>query len=200
VANGRVIVAHLGNGASMVAMHQGQSVDTTMGLTPLGGLVMATRSGDLDPGVLLHLLQTKGISPAALDHMLNQEAGLLGVSARSSDMRDLLAQESQDSRAAEAITLFCYQARKYVSALAAALGGLDTLIFTGGIGENAPTVRRRICEKLEFLGIHLDSERNAANRSIISPDDGLVTVRVTKTDEDRMIARHTYHKIRRQQR
>ncbi|MCB0185599.1 MAG: acetate/propionate family kinase [Caldilineaceae bacterium] len=202
-ANGRLIIAHLGNGASMAAVHHGQSVDTTMGLTPLGGLVMGTRSGDLDPGVLLYLLETKGLSPTALDQLLNQESGLLGVSARTSDMRELLAHAQDDEHAAEAITLFCYQARKTIGALSAVLGGLDTLIFTGGIGENAPVVRQHICENLAFLGIEIDDRRNTANAAIISPeidpDKSTVTVRVIRTDEDRMIARHTVHTLMQRQ-
>lgn len=188
---GRVIIAHLGNGASMAAVREGHSVDTTMGFTPAGGLVMSTRSGDLDPGVLVYLLRDKGLSPSALNDLVNKQAGLLGVSGTSSDMKALLDQEAEDRRAAAAVALFCYQAKKYLAALAAVLGGLDTLVFTAGIGENAPAVRRRICQGLEFLGLRLDPQQNTANAAIISAGDSRVTVRVIPTDEDLMIARHT---------
>jgi acetate kinase len=194
-AEGRVVIAHLGNGASMAAVHGGTSVETTMGFTPMGGLVMGTRPGDLDPGVLLYLLQERGMSPSNLNWLLNHQSGLIGVSKTSSDMRDLLARESNDQRAAEAIALFCYTARKFLGALAAVLGGLDTLIFTGGIGENAAPVRERICTGLEFLGIEIDPQRNAQHTPIISSDASRVTIRVMKTDEDVMIARHTYQRI-----
>jgi len=190
-AAGRVIVAHLGNGASMAAIRRGVGVETTMGFTPAGGLVMGTRPGDLDPGVPLYLLQAKGMPPEALGRLVNREAGLLGVSGSSGDMRDLLAREAGDPRAAEAVALFCYAAVKSLGALAAVLGGLETLVFTGGIGENAAPIRERICAGLGFLGVRLDAARNAAHAPIISPDGG-ATVRVMKTDEDLMIARHTY--------
>jgi len=191
VAAGRVVIAHLGNGASMAAVRGGVGVDTTMGFTPAGGLAMGTRPGDLDPGVLLHLLRSKEIPPDALNDLVNLESGLLGVSGTSADMRDLLSREANDPRAAEAVALFCYQAKKFLGALAAALGGLDTLVFTGGIGEHAAAVRWRICEGLQFLGIRLDARRNAAHVPVISQDDGPVTVRVIPTDENLMIARHT---------
>jgi acetate kinase len=191
-AAGRVIVAHLGNGASMAAVREGKSVETTMGFSPTGGLVMGTRSGDLDPGVLLYLLQARGMDAATLSKVVNHQAGLLGVSGTSADMRDLLSREAEDPRAAEAIALFCYQARKFVGALAAALGGVDTLIFTGGIGERAAPIRQRICAGLEFLNITIDSQRNDAHAPIISQDAARVVVRVMKTNEDLMIARHTY--------
>ncbi len=190
-AQGRVIVAHLGNGASMAAIQRGKSVDTTMGFTPTGGLVMSTRSGDLDPGVLLYLLEEQRLTPTAVRRLVSHEAGLLGVSGISADMRDLLSQEQTDPRAAQAIALFCYQARKFLGGLAAVLGGLDTLVFTAGIGENAPTIRQRICEGFDFLGIHLDSARNAANAPIISRAASPATVRVMQTNEELMIARHT---------
>jgi acetate kinase len=190
-AAGRVIIAHLGNGASMVAVRGGVGVDTTMGFTPAGGLVMGTRSGDLDPGVLLYVLEEKGLSPQQLGELINKQAGLLGVSETSADMRDLLGRETDDSRAAEAISLFCYGAKKFLGALAAALGGLDALVFTGGIGEHAATVRWRICEGLEFFGIRLDPDRNAEHSPVISRDGTRVTVRVIPTDENLMVARHT---------
>jgi acetate kinase len=198
-AGGRLIIAHLGNGASMAAVRQGKSVDTTMGFTPAGGLVMSTRSGDLDPGVLIYLLEEKGLRPSGLNDLVNRQAGLLGVSGISSDMKDLLDKGEDEAHAREAVDLFCYQASKHLGALAAVLGGLDTLIFTGGIGENAPAVRQRICQNMSFLGIHLDAQRNAANAAIISREDGPVTVRVMRTDEDLMIARHTYALIREDQ-
>ncbi len=190
-ANSRLIVAHLGNGASMTAIHNGKSVETTMGLTPAGGLMMGTRSGDLDPGVLLYLLEEKGRSPAAIDYLVNQRAGLVGVSDISSDMRDLLAQEASEPRAAQAVAMYCYHAKKWLGALAAVLGGLDTLVFTAGVGTYSPVIRERICQGMEFLGLQLDSARNEANAPVISGDGGSVTVRVIKTDEELMIARHT---------
>jgi acetate kinase len=190
-ADGRVIVAHLGNGASMAAVRGGVGIDTTMGFTPTGGLVMGSRSGDLDPGVVLYLIEEMGMRPAAVDEMLNEHAGLVGVSGLSSSMKDLLAREGEDPHAAEAVSLFCYQAKKFLGALVAALGGLDTLVFTAGIGENAPAVRWRICDGLEFLDIRLDPDRNDANAPDISRDDSPVTVRVMHTNEALMIARHT---------
>jgi acetate kinase len=192
-AQGRIIIAHLGNGASLTAVCEGVSVDTTMGFTPTGGIMMGTRSGDLDPGVLVHLLEAQGTSPAALNRLVNHEAGLLGVSGLGADMRDLLSKEANDPRAADAIALFCYLARKSVGALAAVLGGLDTLIFTAGIGEHAAPVRERICHGLEFLDLELDAERNDRHAPIISRDGSRVVVRVMQTDEDLMIARHVRH-------
>jgi acetate kinase len=189
-ARGRVIIAHLGNGASMAAVKGGRPVDTTMGLTPAGGLMMGTRSGDLDPGVLLYLQEEREHSAQAVRDIVNRRSGLLGVSGISSDMQDLLARESSDSRAAEAVALYCYQAKKFLGAMAATLGGLDTLIFTAGIGENAAPIRERICQDLEFLGIRLDFEENRQNAAIISRPDSKVVVRVMKTDEDLMIARY----------
>jgi acetate kinase len=190
-ADGRVIVAHLGNGASMAAVYNGVGIDTTMGLTPTGGLVMSTRTGDLDPGVLLYLMESRGLDAAALSRLVNKEAGLLGVSGSSADMRDLLAREAADPRAADAVALFCYQARKFLGALVAALGGLDTLVFTAGIGERAAVIRARICDGLEYLGLQIDAARNAVHAPIISSDASRVVVRVIPTDEDLMIARHT---------
>ena len=188
-AKGRVILAHLGNGASMAAVHDGRSVDTTMAFTPSAGLMMSTRTGDLDPGLIAFLARSEQMSTERFEQMVNRESGLLGVSETSSDMRDLLAREEDDIRAAEAVALFCYQAKKCIGAYAAALGGLDTLIFAGGIGENAPLVRARICEGLGFLGIELHDSRNAAQASMISADTSQVTVRVMRTDEEQMIAR-----------
>jgi acetate kinase len=192
VANGKIIIAHLGNGASMAAVHHSKGVDTTMGFSPTGGLVMSTRSGDLDPGVIFYLLQGKSLTPSQVNDMVNRKAGLLGVSGISSDMKDLLDKEQEHPQAAEAVGLFCYQAKKFLGAFAAILGGLDTLVFTGGIGENAPAIRWRICEDMGFLGIHIDPNRNEMNASIISDKNSPVTVRVMKTNEELMIARHTY--------
>jgi acetate kinase len=190
-AGRRVIVAHLGNGASMAAIRDGLSLDTTMGFTPTGGLMMGTRSGDLDPGVLLHLEIARSMNPADMSDLVNRRAGLLGVSDTSGDMRELLAAEQSEPEAAEAVALFCYQARKFLGALVVVLGGLDTLVFTGGIGEHAAPVRQRICRGLEFLGIQLDAAANDAASPIISSSDSTVSVRVIPTDEDLMIARHT---------
>jgi acetate kinase len=189
--DGRVVVAHLGNGASMAAVWGGVGVDTTMGFTPTGGLVMGTRSGDLDPSVPLFLLEERGLTVTEVSDLVNKQAGLLGVSGTSADMRDLLDREASDPRAAEAVALFCYGAKKFLGALAAALGGLDALVFTGGIGEHAGPVRERVCEGLEFLGIRLDRGRNAAHAPVISGDAAEVTVRVVPTDEDLMVTRHT---------
>lgn len=197
-ASGRIVIAHLGNGASMVAVRDGQALDTTMGFTPTGGLMMGTRCGDLDPGVLLYLLQVRGMLPEAVNDLVNQEAGLLGVSGQSSDMRDLLAREATDPRAADAVALFCYQAKKYLGALIAVLGGLDTLVFTGGIGEHAAPIRERICQGMEFIGVRIDPARNRQQAPIISPGEASVTVRVMRTDEDLMIARHTWRLWREQ--
>jgi acetate kinase len=188
-AGGRVLLAHLGNGASLAAVRGGRPIDTTMGFTPTAGLVMGTRTGDLDPGVLIHMMRSEGMAAGQVDELVNRHAGLLGVSDISSDMRDLLGRQATDPRAAEAVALFCYQAKKWVGALAAALGGLDTLVFAGGIGEHSPEVRARICDGLDFLGIRLDPGRNAAGAAVISADGGPCTVRVIRTDEESMIAR-----------
>jgi acetate kinase len=186
---GRVILAHLGNGASLAAVRDGKSIDTSMGFTPTAGLVMSSRSGDLDPGLVSYLARTEQMSATQLQEMVTHESGLLGVSEISSDLRDLLARESDDVRAAEAVALFCYQAKKWIGSFAAALGGLDTLVFAGGIGENAPLVRGRICDDLGFLGVELNEERNTKNASLISTDGGGVAVRVIRTDEELTIAR-----------
>ena len=186
---GRVILAHLGNGASLAAILDGQSIDTSMGFTPSAGLPMSTRSGDIDPGLVRYLARTEPMTVAQFDRMVNHESGLLGVSGISSDLRDLLALEAHDVRAAEAVALFCYQVKKWIGAYAAALGGLNTLVFAGGIGENAFLIRERICAGLGFLGIDLNPERNARNAPLISSDTGRVKVRVIHTDEELMIAR-----------
>ena len=190
-AKDRIILAHLGSGASLAAVHGGRSIDTSMGFTPAAGLMMGTRSGDLDPGLLSFLTRSERMTPARFWQMVNRESGLLGVSGRSSDIRDLLAHEAKDVRAAEAVALFCYQTKKWIGAFAAALGGLDLLVFTGGIGENAPAIRTRICAGLGFLGVALNAKSNARNAPIISHDSGQVTVRVMRTDEELMIARST---------
>jgi len=192
-SKGRVILAHLGNGASLAAVHEGKSMDTSMGFTPTAGLVMSTRSGDLDPGLAPYLARTEQMTTKQFYEMVNHKSGLLGVSETSSDMRDLLAHEAGDVRATEAVALFCYQVKKWIGAFAAALGGLDTLVFAGGIGENAPTVRARICDGLRFLGIELEEKRNAANEGVISAVASRVAVRVIHTDEEQMIARSVCH-------
>ncbi len=171
-ASGRLIIAHLGNGASLTAIREGRSVETTMGFSPAGGIVMGTRLGDVDPGVLLFALQQERLDGDALSRLVNTDSGLQGVSQSGHDMRDLLAREGTDPRAADAVSLFCYTARKHLGALVATLGGLDLLVFTGGIGEHAAPVRERICAGLEALGI------------------SSAKIRVMKTDEDRMLARH----------
>jgi acetate kinase len=190
-AGGRVILAHLGNGASMTAVVAGKSVETTMGFTPTAGLPMSRRSGDLDPGLVSYLARTEGMSVEQFHKMVNTESGLLGVSELSPDMRDLLAQEHTDQRAAEAVALFCYQAKKTVGALAAAMGGLDTLVFSAGIGERSPVIRARVCDGLGFLGLELDPGRNGSNEPVISKEGSRVTVRVIPTDEESEIAQST---------
>jgi acetate kinase len=197
-AEGRLVIAHLGNGASMAAVRGGNCVDTTMGFTPTGGLAMGTRSGDLDPGVLVHLLRSRRMEIDVLDALVNEESGLLGVSGTTSDMRDLLAREGEDRRAAEAVDLFCYVARKHLGALVAALGVLDTLVFTGGIGEHAAPVRERICAGLGFLGVRLDPDRNAKGEGVVYWEGSRVAVRVMPTDENLMVARHTRRLIARE--
>jgi acetate kinase len=188
-AQGRVILAHLGNGASLAAVRYGKSVDTSMSFTPAAGVPMSTRSGDLDPGLVWYLARTEAFDAKRFNEMVNFQSGLLGVSETSSDMRDLLERETQDVRAAEAVALFCYQVKKWIGAFAAALGGVDTLVFAGGIGENAPSIRARICDGLGFLGIELEEKRNAATEAVISAEAGRVVVRVIRTDEELMIAK-----------
>ncbi len=188
-ANGRVVLAHLGNGASLAAVRGGKCVDTSMGFTPASGLVMGTRPGDLDPGLAWYIMQSENLSTKQFNHLINHESGLLGISETSSDMRDLLKTESDDVRAKEAIELFCYQARKWIGAFAAALGGIDTLVFAGGVGENSPVLRSRICSGLEFLGIELNEERNKKNDTLVGKDNAKVAVRIIHTDEEKMIAK-----------
>jgi acetate kinase len=191
-AGGRVIIAHLGNGASLAAIHEGKSIDTSMGFTPAGGLVMGTRPGDLDPGVAWYMMKAENLTPKQFNKLINHDSGLLGISGSSSDMRDLLAKETSDVKAAEAVELFCYQTKKWIGSFAAVLGGLDTLIFSGGIGENCPLIRSRICQGLEFLGIDMDEKANMSNDAIISKDKGRAIVRVIHTDEELMIAKTVY--------
>jgi acetate kinase len=192
-SEGRVILAHLGSGASLAALRDGKSIDTSMGFTPTAGLMMSTRSGDLDPGLASYLARTEHITTKQFYEMVNHKSGLLGVSETSSDIRDLLEHESSDVRAAEAVALFTYQVKKGIGAFAAALGGLDTLVFAGGIGENLPAIRARICNNLEFLGIEIEESLNAANEGLISSSAGRVAVRVIHTDEEQMIARSVCH-------
>jgi acetate kinase len=188
-ASGRVILAHLGNGASLAAVHRGRPVDTTMALTPAAGVVMSTRSGDIDPGLPGYLARAAGVTTEQFDSLINHESGLLGVSETSPDVRDLLARQDRDVRAAEALALFVYGVKKAIGALAAALGGLDVLVFSGGIGEHAAEIRARACEGLEFLGIAVDGRKNAAGAPLISAGGGRIQVRVIPTDEEAMMAR-----------
>lgn len=188
-AQGKIILAHLGNGASLAAVKDGKSIDTSMGFTPTSGLPMGTRTGDIDPGIAWYLMKFEKLSPEQFSHLINHESGLLGISETSSDVRELMKIQSTDNRAAEAIELFCYQTKKWIGSYAAVLNGLDTLIFSGGIGEHAPEVRDRICDGLQFLGIELDEMKNEKNEKIISTDASKVCVRVIKTNEELMIAR-----------
>lgn len=187
----RLIIAHLGNGVSLSAVKDGQSLDTTMGFSPAGGVMMGTRSGDLDPGLLLYLLQEKGCKIVELERMINHESGLLGVSGTNSDMKELLAQRATDCRARLAIEMFCYQVRKNIAALATVFGGLDALIFTGGIGERGADIRLEICRGLEFLGISLDEAKNRKNQLTISKAKCSPSVLVIPAQEELVIARHT---------
>jgi acetate kinase len=192
-SKGRVILAHLGSGASLAAVRDGRCIDTSMGFTPTAGLVMGTRSGDLDPGLMSYLALARRMTPKSLQTMVNHESGLLGVSATSADVRDLLTRESRDYRARDALDLFCYQAKKWIGSFAAALGGLDTLVFAGGVGENASPVRSRICQGLEFLGLKLDAGANRRAADIISSKQSRVAVRIIHTDEEIVIAEQTAH-------
>ena len=189
IAKGKIILAHLGNGASLAAVKECKCIDTSMGFTPASGLVMGSRTGDLDPGVAWYLMQVEKITPQQFNHLINHESGLLGISETTSDMRELIKSKNTDPRAADAFNLFCYQTKKYIGAYVAALAGLDTLIFSGGIGEHSPEVRSQICDGLEFLGIELDEIKNRNNEPIISTDKSKITVRVMQTNEQLMIAR-----------
>jgi acetate kinase len=190
----RLIIAHLGNGASMAAVKDGSPLDTTMGFTPTGGFMMGTRSGDLDPGIILYLLSQRHFDADRLAELVNHQSGLLGVSGIS-DMKMLLERRGAEPDAAMAVQMFCYQLRKQIGAFAAAMGGLDLLVFTGGIGEHAAPVRWEACSGLAHLGVKLDRERNGADADRISSDEGRCLVRVIPTNEDLMIARHTYQLI-----
>lgn len=187
----RLVVAHLGSGASLAAIGEGASIDTTMGLTPTGGIIMATRSGDLDPGVLFYLARTRGFDLPALSRVVNIDGGLRGLSGTTGDMRTLLDCSSHDPRAATAVDVFCYHVSKAVASLAVALGGLDTLVFTGGIGEHAADVRHQVCERLAWCGVTVDNSRNTVNAPVVSPADARVTVRVVPTNEEIILVRHT---------
>ena len=188
---GRVVIAHLGSGASMAAIHDGLPIDTTMAFTPTAGLMMGTRTGDLDPGIIVHLLRDHGMDADDIEHLVNSESGLQGVSGSTADMHSLLEARALDARADRAITMFCRSARKAIGALAATLGGIDQLVFTGGIGENAPVVRAEICAGLEHLGVVIDPERNTCNDDVVSAPDAPCGVRTVTASEDVVIARHT---------
>jgi acetate kinase len=194
-AMGKVILAHLGHGASMAAVKEGKSIDTSMGFSPAGGLVMSTRTGDLDPGVILFLLLRDRMSPGEIKEMVNLRSGLLGISGISDDMQVLLAKETENLKAREAVEMFCYRAKQCVGSYAAAMGGLDTIVFSGGIGANSPEIRARICEGLDFLGITIDPGRNRVSAPLISEGGSRVTVRVIKTNEEIVIVRHTLKKL-----
>jgi acetate kinase len=187
-AKGRVILAHLGNGASLAAVRNGKSIDTSMSLTPSAGLVVSSRRGDLDPGLAYYFARTERMTSRRVQDMVNRESGLIGISGTTSDMRDLLAAQAAEPRAALAVAIFCYQAKKWVGSFAAALGGVDTLVFAGGIGENAPSIRKGICDGLGFLGIRIDTRRNRANAPVISTASSRVAVRVVPTNEALIIA------------
>jgi acetate kinase len=201
-AAGRLILAHLGNGSSLAAVDARRSLDTTMAFTPIGGVVMSTRSGDLDPGVVTYLARNEGLTPDQVEDLLSQRSGLLGISDTTGDMRALLDREAIDPGCRLAVAAYAYSIKKAIGAFAAVLGGLDTLVFSGGIGEHAPAIRARICDGLAFLGVELDASRNAMNAPVISPQGvspqgvsppaARVEVRVIPTDEELMIARAAY--------
>jgi len=195
-AEGRVIIAHLGHGSSMAAVMGGRCVDTTMGLTPSGGLVMSTRTGDIDPGVIIYLLTELGMEAGEVNDAINKRGGLLGLSGVSADMSELLASEGTDAGARLAIDVYCYQARKFVASLASAMGGVDTIVFTAGIGENSPQVRARIMKGLEFIGVELDHALNEAGGAVVSTEQSRAVVRVMKTNEELLIARRAGALIR----
>lgn len=184
---GRVIIAHLGSGVSLTAVKNGLSQDTTMALTPAAGIPMSTRSGDIDPGIVRYLAHAEGLNAEEFDEMINKRSGLLGISETTPDMEELLRREAEDDRAKNAVELFCYAVKKQIGALAAGMGGCDTIVFTGGMGENAPKIRARVTEGLEFLGVQLDTRRNNQNKPVISPDGSRVTVRMLHTDENQVI-------------
>lgn len=197
---GRMVIAHLGSGASVTAVLDGTGIDTTMGMTPSGGVMMGTRPGDLDPGVILHLLEHRKLTTDDLRDLLSHRSGLLGVSGYSSNMRELLIDSDRNERAALAVDMFCYQVAKAIGAMAAALDGIDTLVFSGGIGERSPQVRSMIAARLGFCGVALDPERNAGDGPTISPAGNRVVVRVVEADEERIIAGHTREELDRHRR
>jgi len=192
LAHGRIIIAHLGNGASLTAVKNGKSVDTTMALTPAAGIPMSTRSGDIDPGIVRYLAESEGQTARDFDAMINNESGLLGISETTSDMEEILKREDEDARAKEAADVFCYQIKKSIGALAAAMGGLDTIVFSGGMGENAPKIRARVCDGLDFLGIHVDQTKNEAAEGSIAAAESKVAIRVLHTDESVTIVRQSW--------
>jgi acetate kinase len=187
-ARGRVVIAHLGSGGSITAVADGNSIDSTMGLTPAGGIMMSSRSGDVDPGLAFQLFQAECLSPEQIQHMLNHESGLLGVSGITGDLQQLLAIEADDPNAADAVAMFCYQASKAICAMAGALGGIDTLVFSGGVGEHLAPLRARICVSLGFIGVTLDDAANVRHAALVSAPDGAVEVRVIHVDEQAVIA------------
>lgn len=187
-SNGKLIFAHLGSGASLAAVKEGRCIDTSMGFTPTGGCMMSSRCGDIDPGILVYLVQQKQFTPQQLNDLVNHQSGLLGVSETSADMQELLQQEATDVRAAEAVELFCYEVKKWLGAFTGVLGGVDAVVFTGGIGENAPVIRARICEGLDYLGIQLSEKQNQQNEWLISSKESRVNVYVIPTDEEYRIA------------
>jgi acetate kinase len=188
----KIITAHLGNGCSMAAIDRGNSVDTTMGFTPLEGLLMGTRSGDLDPSLILYIMGKEGLSLNEAGTLLNKHSGLIGISGESSDMREIIsACKEEHKRSKYAFEIFCYRIKKYLGSYAAAMGGLDAFVFTGGIGENSPDVRAEVCSNLDFLGIHLDDDRNRNNQEVISVDDSKVAVLRVPTNEELVIALDT---------
>jgi acetate kinase len=191
-ARGSLVLAHLGNGSSLAAVRDGRSVDTSMCFTPLGGVIMSTRSGDLDPGLVAFIARTEGLTPDAIEDLFSRRSGLAAISGSTGDMRELLDREQSDPACRLAVDMYAYQIRKWIGAFAAALGGLDGLVFTGGIGEHAPAVRGRICAGLEFLGVHVDQARNANSAGVISTPGARVVVRVIPTDEELMIAQAAY--------
>ncbi len=186
VANGKIILAHLGNGASLAAVKAGKCIDTSMGFTPAGGIPMSTRSGDLDPGVAWYLMQ-KGMDAKQFNNLINHQSGLLGISGISADMQTLLGLEKENKDAALAVEIFCYQIKKFIGAYSAVLGGLETLVFSGGIGENSPAIRSRICNDLGYLNLHLNKEKNNKNEWQISNEESKIKVYVIPTNEELMI-------------
>jgi acetate kinase len=186
----KIIIAHLGNGASITAVQEGKSIDTTMGLTPTGGLIMSSRTGDLDPAVILHLQQQEHYSVEETDDLIHHQSGLKGISGISSDLQELLEQAPLQPAAQQAIDLFCYQARKHLGALIATLNGIDILVFTGGAGEKAPLIRQKICAQMTYAGIRIDLNRNEVNHSLISHEQDAVAVKVITTDEEIVLVRH----------